>query len=46
MVALCPDCFMEDHAGHEKRNLKVVYEESKREAGAAMETIVGRIGEF
>ena len=46
MKALCPDCYIEDHAGHEKRKLKTVYEESKSEVGGAMDILEGRIGEF
>ena len=30
MKAICPECFIEDHEGHEKKKLKDLYEEKMR----------------
>ena len=36
---LCPDCFIDNHIGHERKNLKKVYEERKQSLNNAIHSI-------
>ena len=45
-VALCPECFMDDHFGHARKNLKKVYEERKSLILTALEPFQKRIEEL
>ena len=39
IVALCPECFIEEHIGHQRLILKKVYEERKKSILEALEPI-------
>ena len=44
--ALCPECFMDSHVGHERKNLKKLYEEKKRTLLDALELYQNKIDEI
>ena len=44
--AYCPECFMDNHIGHERKNLQKVYQEKKQSLLAAFEPIEKKIGEI
>ena len=37
--ALCPDCYMDNHIGHKRKNLKQEYEERKQSLNNAANSI-------
>ena len=42
-MALCPECYIEDHSSHARRSLKKVYEERKSKVYDGMEPITRKI---
>ena len=46
LKAVCPECYLEDHLGHQKTNLKDFQEQTKKIVDDAMETLDKKISEL
>ena len=46
LEAFCPECFLEDHQGHEKKKVKELYEEAKKMVDAATKSLMQKQNEY